>query len=141
MQSYDGLLRPLFILSEALGIECHPDQFLIRLVTVTCTLLTLIVLLSETVFPDADIFTEKKRLENLLSWKNAFCGWGEMHHVLAIHKSICYICRICRICKGEFLSIKYFLYYKRVRARLVRRLIWVEDLLCSNHNNPKYDFK
>lgn len=26
---------------------------------------------------------------------------------------------------------------KRVRARLVRRLIWVEELLCSNHNNPK----
>lgn len=25
----------------------------------------------------------------------------------------------------------------RVRARLVRRLIWVEELLCSNHNNPK----
>jgi len=25
---------------------------------------------------------------------------------------------------------------KRVRARLVRRLIWVEELLCSNHNNP-----
>jgi len=24
----------------------------------------------------------------------------------------------------------------RVRARLVRRLIWVEDLLCSNHNDP-----
>lgn len=37
--------------------------------------------------------------------------------------------------------IKYIEYYKRVRARLVRRLIWVEDLLCSNHNNPKYDFK
>lgn len=27
---------------------------------------------------------------------------------------------------------------KRVRARLVRRLIWVENLLCSNHNNPIY---
>ena len=24
----------------------------------------------------------------------------------------------------------------RVRARLVRRLIWVEEQLCSNHNNP-----
>ena len=27
---------------------------------------------------------------------------------------------------------------KRVRARLVRRLIWVEELLCSNHNDPIY---
>ena len=27
-------------------------------------------------------------------------------------------------------------YSIRVRARLVRRLIWVEELLCSNHNNP-----
>jgi hypothetical protein len=26
---------------------------------------------------------------------------------------------------------------ERVRARLVRRLIWVEEKLCSNHNNPK----
>ena len=33
--------------------------------------------------------------------------------------------------------IKYIVYYKRVRARLVRRLIWVEEQLCSNHNNPK----
>ena len=34
-----------------------------------------------------------------------------------------------------FKDIKYII--KRVRARLVRRLIWVEELLCSNHNNPK----
>ena len=26
---------------------------------------------------------------------------------------------------------------KQVRARLVRRLIWVEEVLCSNHNNLK----
>jgi hypothetical protein len=27
--------------------------------------------------------------------------------------------------------------YIRVRAGLVRRLIWVEEKLCSNHNDPK----
>ncbi len=26
---------------------------------------------------------------------------------------------------------------KRIRARLVRRLIWDEDFLCSSHNNPR----
>jgi hypothetical protein len=31
---------------------------------------------------------------------------------------------------------KHIYQSKRVRARLVRRLIWVEELLCSNHNNP-----
>jgi len=36
--------------------------------------------------------------------------------------------------------IKYTVHYKQVRARLVRRLIWVEELLCSNHNNLKWDF-
>lgn len=29
-----------------------------------------------------------------------------------------------------------FFLHIRIRARLVRRLIWVENLLCSNHNNP-----
>jgi hypothetical protein len=37
--------------------------------------------------------------------------------------------------------IKYTVHYKQVRARLVRRFIWVEDLLCSNHNNLNWDFK
>ena len=34
--------------------------------------------------------------------------------------------------------IGYFLYYIiRIRTWLVRYLIWVEDQLCSSHNNPK----
>ena len=39
------------------------------------------------------------------------------------------------------IKTEWTLYYSgllitRVRARLVRRLIWVEDKLCSNHNDP-----
>ena len=42
--------------------------------------------------------------------------------------------------RNKMFFIKY-VYYKRVRAGLVRRLIWVEEYLCSNHNNPIYDLK
>jgi hypothetical protein len=34
-------------------------------------------------------------------------------------------------------DIIYIILYIQVRARLVRRLNWDEELLCSNHNNLK----
>ena len=37
--------------------------------------------------------------------------------------------------KSDILCITFYC-FDRARARLVRRLIWVEDLLCSNHNSP-----
>ena len=41
--------------------------------------------------------------------------------------------------KSDILWFIYYIsiwVYKRVRAGLVRRLIWVEEYLCSNHNDP-----
>lgn len=37
---------------------------------------------------------------------------------------------------GGHIKLKFKLEGERIRAWLVWRFIWVEDLLCSNHNNP-----